>query len=126
MTMQKTILLSFLVPGILMAQENATFQERADARDQAISGELGLDFTSQYFFRGIRQENQGVIAQPWINLGMNVYEGEDTLRNLNVVFGQWNSLHDGATAGAGGIWAESRFYMGVEGQFGDRWHAGIR
>jgi len=126
--MQKTILLSLLVPGVLMAQENASYQERTDARDAAISGELGVDFTSQYFFRGIRQENQGVIAQPWINLGMNVHEGDGALRNLDVVFGQWNSLHDEQTnsLAGGGVWFESRFFLGLEGQIGDRWHAGVR
>lgn len=122
--MQKTILLSLLVPGVLMAQENASFQDRVDARNEAISGSLGFDFTSQYFFRGIIQENQGIIAQPWINLGVNAYEGEGTLRNLNVVFGQWNSLHEDQTNG-GGAWYESRFHLGVEGQIGERWHAGI-
>tara|TARA_R110002072_G_scaffold228234_3_gene385055 strand:- start:34512 stop:35381 length:870 start_codon:yes stop_codon:yes gene_type:complete len=124
--MQKTILLSFLVPGVLLAQENASFQERVDARNEAIYGNLGFDVTSQYFFRGLRQENQGVIVQPWINLGINVHEGDGELRNLNVVMGQWNSLHDGPTGGAGGIWFESRFYLGVEAQVGDRLHFGVR
>ncbi|MFT4515934.1 MAG: hypothetical protein ACI89X_004753 [Planctomycetota bacterium] len=126
--MQKTILVSLLLPGVLIAQGNASFQERVDARNEAISGSLGFDFTSQYFFRGLRQENQGVIAQPWINLGINVHEGDGTLRNLNVVMGQWNSLHDGPTGsgGGGGIWTESRFYLGVEGQINERWHVGLR
>lgn len=125
--MQKTLLLSLLVPGALLAQENASFQDRMDARNEAIGGSLGFDFTSQYFFRGIRQENQGVIAQPWINLGINVHNGDEGgLHNVNVVLGQWNSLHDGPTGGAGGVWYESRFYAGVEADFGERWHFGIR
>lgn len=124
--MQKTILATLLVPGLLLAQQDASFQERVDARTKAISGRLGFDFTSQYFFRGIQQENQGVIAQPSLDLSLNVHEGERGLHDVNVVTGIFESLHSGPTGGAGGIWYESRFYLGVEGQFGERFHGGVR
>lgn len=126
--MQKTIFVSLLLPCALLAQENTSFQERIDARDAAISGRLSFDFTTQYFFRGIVQENKGIIVQPSIDLSMKVLEGDDTLRKLNVVVGQWNSLHSDQTnsGGSGGVWYESRFYLGVESQLGERWHAGLR
>ena len=126
--MQKTILLSLLLSTTLLAQESPSFQERVDARNKAISGKLGVDFTTQYFFRGIVQENQGVIAQPWLDLGIHAYEGDGALRNLNLVIGQWNSLHSQQTqgGGSGGVWYESRFYLGLEAQVGERWHVGAR
>jgi hypothetical protein len=89
-----------------------------------VTGELGLDFTTQYFFRGILQENSGIIAQPWIELRYGLYEGKDELKKLNLTFGQWNSLHDGPTGTGGGpnqsMWYESDFYIGVAGAVGDR------
>lgn len=124
--MQKTILAALFVPGLLLAQQDASFQERVDARTKAISGRLGFDFTSQYFFRGIQQENQNIIGQPSLDLSLNVHDGERGLRRLNVVTGIFESLHDGPTGGAGGIWYESRFYLGVEAQFGERFHGGVR
>lgn len=124
--MQKTILVTLFVPGLLFAQQNASFQERVDARAAAISGRLGFDMTSQYFFRGIQQENQGIIVQPSLDLAMNLRKGDDGIRNLNVVTGIRESLHDGPTGGAGGIWYESQFYLGVTAEFGERFRGGIR
>lgn len=124
--MQKTILATLFVPGLLFAQQNASFQERVDARSDAISGRLGLDITSQYFFRGLQQENQGIIAQPRLDLAMNVYDGDSGLRNLSVVTGVMESLHSGPTGSTGGIWYESQFHIGVDGRFGERFRGGIR
>jgi hypothetical protein len=94
-------------------------------RDGA-KGAFGVDFTTQYFFRGLQQENQGIIAQPWIELGYALYEadGEHGLRDLGLTFGLWNSLHDGPTGGTGGIWYESDFHVGLDAHAGERWTFG--
>lgn len=88
------------------------------------SGSFGISFTNQYFFRGIAQENQGFIAQPWVELGYSLYESEETLRDLGLTFGLWNSLHDGPTGGAGGPWYESDFYVTLSATVGERWSLG--
>lgn len=93
-----------------------------DPPAKVVSGQIALDVTSQYFFRGLLQENQGVIVQPSVELGYGLYEndGEGTLHNLDLKFGLWNSLHDGPTGGNGGIWYESNFYVSLGGRLGER------
>lgn len=88
--------------------------------EPVLHGALGLDFTTAYYFRGIQRENQGIIGQPWIELGWDLYEADEGLRKLDLVVGQWNSLHDGPTGGAGGVWFESDFYVGLRAAVGDQ------
>lgn len=64
----------------------------------------GMDFTSAYFFRGIRQHSGGTIAQPYFDLGIAVAEG------VTVNVGNWDSVHSSAPAGN---WYESDYYAGV-------------
>lgn len=93
-----------------------------------VHGAFGIDFTNQYFFRGILQENQGVIAQPWWQLGYGLYEERDgSLRKLDLTFGQWNSLHDGPTGTQGGnaMWYRSDFHIGLDGTIGERLGVGV-
>jgi len=60
---------------------------------------IGIDYVSEYYFRGIRQEDDGFIAQPYTDLAMLIHEGESVSVSLN--FGAWSSLHgDTGTAGA--------------------------
>lgn len=95
--------------------------------NKGATGEFGVSFTTQYFLRGIQQEDQGFIAQPWFELRYDVYEGTGDLKDVNLTFGQWNSLHDGPT-GSGGtesMWYESDFYIGFTGEVGDRLACGI-
>lgn len=120
--MRNTITASLLLACSLTAQN-------ADGEPLAkIDGRLGLDFTSNYFFRGIIQEDQGLIAQPWLNLGFDLLEGGEKLPALKLVTGVWNSLDSGpsGTDGNTSVWYESRFHFGLETQLGERLHAGAR
>lgn len=61
--------------------------------------EIGATWVSAYYFRGLRQEDDGFIIQPYANLGVLVAERENASLSLN--FGVWNSIHgDTSTAGA--------------------------
>ncbi|MCK5943517.1 MAG: hypothetical protein KAI24_16160 [Planctomycetes bacterium] len=126
--MRKTTLATLLAAPLLTAQGAPTFEERLAAREAAIDGRLGFDVTSQYFFRGIQQENQGIIFQPWIELNSRLWTGDNDDQSVDLVFGQWNSLHDGptGTGGPGGVWYESRFFVGANAQLGERFQAGAR
>lgn len=64
----------------------------------------GMDFTSAYFFRGIRQHSGGAIVQPYVDLGIALDHGI----TLNV--GNWDSVHSSAAAGN---WYESDYYGAV-------------
>jgi hypothetical protein len=62
------------------------------------SGIVQADFTNAYFFRGIRQERQGFIAQPWGELYYSLFKSEDgPIRNITVGAGVWNSFHSEET-----------------------------
>lgn len=114
---------AFAASGSLVAQDDM----QQPARDTpGLHGEFGFGITDMYFFRGIRQESSGLITQPWINLHYDLLDSDDGLQDLKFVFGQWNSLHSGRTGPGGAIWYESRFWLGLEAEFGDRFRGGVR
>lgn len=111
-----------LLASAALAQGQATTP--VEPVEPVATGAFGIDFTNQFFFRGIAQENQGFIAQPWLELGYALYEGESTVRNVSLTFGLWNSLHDGPTGSTGGIWYESDFYATLAATVAERWSLG--
>ncbi len=87
-----------------------------------ISLSAGFDIVSQYWFRGIAQENQGFIFQPWIEVGAGLYEGDENspIDSIGVAFGVWNSWHSGpsgiqanTSATAPDLMYETDWYVGV-------------
>jgi hypothetical protein len=64
----------------------------------------GVDFTSAYLFRGIRQHSGGTIAQPYYDLGIALGPG------VSANVGGWNSVHSTAPAGN---WYEADIYGSV-------------
>jgi hypothetical protein len=93
-----------------MAQDGAGGQPPAPApaaeaaAPRRMTVTTGLDFTSAYFFRGIRQHSGGTIAQPYFDLGISLGRGV----SLNV--GNWDSVHSTAPSGN---WYESDYYAGA-------------
>jgi len=57
----------------------------------------GTDFTTAYFFRGILQERNGFIIQPYAELGVNLHKDEGPFSGLSLVGGFWNSIHSEGT-----------------------------
>ena len=77
---------------------------------------LGTDITSQYFFRGYLQEDQGFIFQPWAELGVSIVDRMDNSPGVSLVFGSWSSLHSektGATEPNLRAWYETDIYGGI-------------
>ena len=106
----------------------------AQNNNDRLSTTVGIDATHAYLFRGISQETSGSIAQPFAELGINLNNGVETLPIVDVILGQWNSLHSGPT-GSGRIsdpgstnttamWYESDFYGGISLGF-EKWQAGL-
>jgi hypothetical protein len=62
-----------------------------------ISLSAGMDFTTAYFFRGILQEKDGFIGQPYADVTFNLYEGSNGLNSVGATLGIWNSIHSGPT-----------------------------
>ena len=115
------VLLGWFAPGSVHAQVN----------DGKVSFTTGFDMSHAYFFRGIKQEREGLIAQPYADINFNVYSNEDAsgLTGVTFTLGQWNSLHSGPSGSDGpaenvAMWYESDFYTGVTLEI-DNWEAGI-
>lgn len=82
---------------------------------------LGSDFTTAYFFRGIRQEDSGFIAQPYAQIQFTLDTWEDGELKLDLQ--TWNSLHSldtGAPSDADSvraIWYECDLLAGLSARF---------
>ena len=102
-----------LVFGILCWHSAAaTAQEQADQAAEPNTGNIslsaGFDVTTEYLFRGIFQEDQGAIVQPWFEIGVDLFKSDGPIRSAALTFGLWNSLHSGpsgsGSGGPGGWW----------------------
>ena len=75
-----------------------------------------MDFANAYLFRGIPQDDTGLIMWPAADLGVALKSGGGTVQNVAVNVGLWNSLHTGITGGdgpTGKLWYESDFWASV-------------
>lgn len=104
-------------------------EETSDPNTGAISLGAGTNVSTHYFFRGILQEDQGFITQPWAELGFNLYEGTDGIDSVDLSVGIWNSFHDEetgeATSDGADSWYEADLYAGVGVSFLEDFSAGL-
>jgi hypothetical protein len=77
----------------------ATAPESAPPKRVTVT--TGLDFTSAYMFRGIRQHSGGTIMQPYVDFGIALGSG------ITANAGNWDSVHSTAP---NGNWYESDYY----------------
>ena len=89
-------------------------------KESCITGDLGVDFTSNYISRGVPQENQGVIAQPYADIYFKIYEGSGALTKATLNLSVWSSIHDHKTVATPttSSWYEFDYAAGVTFQFG--------
>ncbi len=73
-----------------------------------ISLSAGTNLTSAYYFRGRFQEDDGIISQPWAEVGATLYEGEKSSLSANV--GLWWSLHSDHTGDSASTQGRSAVY----------------
>ncbi|MCH2222017.1 MAG: hypothetical protein MK097_17090, partial [Dechloromonas sp.] len=86
-----------------------------------VSFAMGNDITSAYFFRGILQEKNGFIWQPWGEISYTVWEASDensVISDVALTIGNWNSVQTEQTGAYGdgtgaGNWYESDIYAGA-------------
>lgn len=62
----------------------------SDTNKSPFSLQLNLDFTNAYFYRGIFQQDKGLIVQPAAKLTVNIYEQADL--KIDALLGTWNSF----------------------------------
>ena len=88
----------------------------------------GIDFLNAYLFRGIPQDDTGVVMWPYGDLGIALHSGEGIFKSVGVNVGLWNSLHTG-NAGLDGaseeLWYESDFYATLAAGFGAGTSVGV-
>ncbi len=90
----------------------------AGTNEGSISLDVGVDFTTDYYFRGIIQETDDSIIQPFAEIGFSLYEGEGMINRVGATLGIWNSFHGGNTGADGAgttdpkFWYESDLYAG--------------
>src|SRR5205085_11396976 len=88
--------------------------EAAAVNNGNLSLTLQNDFTTAYYFRGILQENDDMIWEPSIGIGLKLYSSEDgVLRTASVGVGTWESVHSDHTGSSGGgpnAWYEADIY----------------
>lgn len=74
----------------------------------SVSLNLGVDWTTEYWFRGIGQQNEGIIVQPYADVTLNlIKEGPITIDGY---VGTWNSLHD---QNPGDMFYEADYFAGL-------------
>jgi hypothetical protein len=99
----------------------ARAQGSTDPNPGALTLTGGFDFANAYFFRGIFQDDTGVVMWPYGDLGFALHAGDGVLKSVGVNIGTWNSLHTGdagSNGPSGKLWYESDFYTGVNLGFG--------
>jgi hypothetical protein len=107
--------------GAATAQEAKPGEAAAAAEAPApdtgrIALSAGVDFPTRYYFRGILQERQDYIIQPFADITVKLYESKGPLSALALTLGTWNSLHGGKTGVEGSatvdpkIWYEADFF----------------
>ncbi|NBC10454.1 MAG: hypothetical protein GVY24_01800 [Planctomycetes bacterium] len=115
--------------GTLLGTVHVQAQEEAPAiNNGSVSFTIGADVVTEYWFRGIQQENQGFILQPYADVTFALVSNEDY--TLDGYFGVWNSLHwgDGTSStpnnppgstGNDDVWYEADFFIGGTLGLGD-------
>jgi hypothetical protein len=96
MALIKNLTLGALAGILLPASLYAGTESKAvveTTTKSAITGDLGVNFVSEYISRGAMQENQGVIAQPYADLYFALYEGDGFVNKVTLNLGLWSSLH---------------------------------
>jgi len=81
----------------------------------------GFDFATAYVFRGLLQEDTGVVMWPYTEATVDLFRGQEGLKSVTFHLGTWNSLHTGDTGyndGFGKLWYESDLYGTLGVRFG--------
>ena len=92
-----------------------------DPNPGAVTITGSIDFLNQYMFRGLQQNNTGLVTWPAFDLGIAAYSGDGGLKSVGINFGTWNSLHSGNTGSdgpSGKMWYDSDFYATLGFGFG--------
>ena len=80
-----------------------------------VSISAGVDWTSAYFFRGIKQETEDLILQPYGELTFKLVDNAGALTSLSLTAGIWNSLHTGPTGSDSPTASDPKLWYELDG-----------
>ena len=90
---------ALLIAATLAHPISAAAAEDEGGFASRFSGIAQTDFTNAYYFRGILQERDGFIAQPWGELYFRLFESDTgPIRDVTIGGGVWASFHTQETA----------------------------
>ncbi len=98
----------------LMGTSTAQAQDAPPVNTGKVAWTTGFDVVTEYWFRGIGQENEGLILQPWVDMTATLIQTDNY--TLTGTVGLWNSVQDSTP---GDAWYESDFYAGFTAKTGD-------
>lgn len=105
------------VLAVLVGTTPALAQDDEGPNSGALSLGAGVDVATAYYFRGIPQEDQEIVTQPWAEFSLAVLTREENDEQerespigASLVFGTWNSFHSEIE---GSPWYESDLFAGV-------------
>ena len=120
LTLSAIALAGIILPASLYAGADSKTVVEA-AKQSVITGDLGVNFVSEYISRGAMQENQGAIAQPYADLYISLYEGTGFVNKVSLNLGVWSSFqghHPSAHAGSNvSSWYEFDYTPGISVTF---------
>jgi hypothetical protein len=117
--------------GTATAQDTAAAAKEAGPNTGKLSFNLGVDFPTRYYFRGILQEREDYIIQPFADLTFKLYEGSGPLSALSLTLGTWNSFHGGPTGADGTatvdpkVWYEADLFATLSSTFFEDFTAAV-
>jgi len=118
---RRTVLRGVGAAGLLAALGFLTAAPAAWAGPNSgkVAFSVGSDITTAYFFRGILQERNGFIWQPYGEINVNAYSTDEEhaiVTGITPFVGSWNSVHSKDTLGTNAVenWYESDVYAGVK------------
>ncbi len=102
----------------------------AGTNEGNVSLDVGVDFTTDYYFRGIKQATDDSIIQPFAEVGFSLYEGDGAIHSVGATLGIWNSFHGGDTGADGTttdpkFWYEADLYAGFSVGFANVFEFGF-
>ena len=106
---------------ILSTAAPVAAQERVDPNPGKVAVTGGFDVRNAYMFRGILQDDTGIIAWPYADLGLGLHSGDGGLKNVSLHVGTTNSLNSGVAGSdgrSGKPWYESDVYASLGFRFG--------
>jgi hypothetical protein len=99
-------LIVLAIMALVIASTPAHAQQPVN--DERVSVAANIDFRNAYMFRGVRQDDEGLITWPSAEAGLRLRSAGSGLTSVRVSAGTWNSLHSG--------------FAGSDGPSGKRWY----